>query len=103
MTSETSGIVTAFCSCPESLWVCSRKTQFLLFLVLSLSDRGDLYLELTCARTDFYQGAAKVLIFPVVQQFTEAFVQALQMPDGPTSDSGFKMEVLKVSQLRLIQ
>ncbi|OXB72277.1 UNVERIFIED_CONTAM: hypothetical protein H355_003810 [Colinus virginianus] len=43
----------------------------------------------------FNQGAAKVLIFPVVQQFTEAFVQALQMPDGPTSDSGFKMEVLK--------
>uniref|UniRef100_A0A8D0L9J8 Importin 9 n=1 Tax=Sphenodon punctatus TaxID=8508 RepID=A0A8D0L9J8_SPHPU len=40
-------------------------------------------------------GAAKVLIFPVVQQFTEAFVQALQMPDGPTSDSGLKMEVLK--------
>lgn len=64
---------------------------------------GDLCLELTCACTDFYQGAAKVLIFPVVQQFTEAFVQALQMPDGPTSDSGFKMEVLKVSQLRLIQ
>lgn len=44
-----------------------------------------------------YQGAAKVLIFPVVQQFTEAFVQALQIPDGPTSDSGFKMEVLKVN------
>lgn len=50
----------------------------------------------------FNQGAAKVLIFPVVQQFTEAFVQALQMPDGPTSDSGFKMEVLKVSWLILI-
>lgn len=32
----------------------------------------------------------------MVQQFTEAFVQALQMPDGPTSDSGLKMEVLKV-------
>lgn len=45
----------------------------------------------------WHQGAAKVLIFPVVQQFTEAFVQALQIPDGPTSDSGFKMEVLKVS------
>lgn len=42
------------------------------------------------------QGAAKALIFPVVQQFTEAFVQALQMPDGPSSDSGLKMEVLKV-------
>ncbi|OXB67266.1 hypothetical protein ASZ78_015907 [Callipepla squamata] len=46
------------------------------------------------------EGAAKVLIFPVVQQFTEAFVQALQMPDGPTSDSGFKMEVLKLHLLR---
>ncbi|POI32258.1 hypothetical protein CIB84_003990, partial [Bambusicola thoracicus] len=46
------------------------------------------------------EGAAKVLIFPVVQQFTEAFVQALQMPDGPTSDSGFKMEVLKMHLLR---
>ena len=44
----------------------------------------------------FLQGAAKALIFPVVQQFTEAFVQALQMPDGPSSDSGLKMEVLKV-------
>lgn len=32
----------------------------------------------------------------MVQQFTEAFVQALQMPDGPSSDSGLKMEVLKV-------
>ncbi|MEQ2218849.1 Importin 9 [Xenoophorus captivus] len=41
------------------------------------------------------EGAAKALIFPVVQQFTEAFVQALQMPDGPSSDSGLKMEVLK--------
>lgn len=49
------------------------------------------------------QGAAKVLIFPVVQQFTEAFVQALQMPDGPTSDSGFKMEVLKVSHFGLVK
>lgn len=52
-----------------------------------------------CVGADFalwHQGAAKVLIFPVVQQFTEAFVQALQIPDGPTSDSGFKMEVLKV-------
>lgn len=36
----------------------------------------------------------------MVQQFTEAFVQALQVPDGPTSDSGFKMEVLKVRTRR---
>ncbi|OCT91946.1 importin-9 [Xenopus laevis] len=54
----------------------------------------------TCAHMIFTieeleKGVAHALIFPVVQQFTEAFVQALQMPDGPTSDSGLKMEVLK--------
>lgn len=48
----------------------------------------------------FLKGAAKALIFPVVQQFTAAFVQALQMPDGPSSDSGLKMEVLKVSSYK---
>uniref|UniRef100_A0A4W4F5V3 Importin N-terminal domain-containing protein n=1 Tax=Electrophorus electricus TaxID=8005 RepID=A0A4W4F5V3_ELEEL len=51
--------------------------------------------NLICAIEVFEKGAAKALIFPVVEQFTEAFVQALQMPDGPTSDSGLKMEVLK--------
>ncbi|KAM9408998.1 importin-9 isoform 2-T2 [Pholidichthys leucotaenia] len=51
--------------------------------------------NLVCAIDEVEKGAAKALIFPVVQQFTEAFVQALQMPDGPTSDSGLKMEVLK--------
>lgn len=65
--------------------------------MLYLSDVGVLCLVFSCACIVCPQGAAKVLIFPVVQQFTEAFVQALQMPDGPTSDSGFKMEVLKVS------
>ncbi|OCT94502.1 hypothetical protein XELAEV_18012175mg [Xenopus laevis] len=54
----------------------------------------------TCAHViytmeELEKGVAHALIFPVVQQFTEAFVQALQMPDGPTSDSGLKMEVLK--------
>ncbi|KAL4622441.1 importin-9 [Arapaima gigas] len=52
--------------------------------------------NLICAIEELEKGAAKALIFPVVQQFTEAFVQALQMPDGPSSDSGLKMEVLKV-------
>ena len=42
------------------------------------------------------QGAAKQLLFPLLPQFTEAFVQAIQIPDGVTSDSGLKMEVLKV-------
>ncbi|XP_068171167.1 importin-9 isoform X3 [Antennarius striatus] len=51
--------------------------------------------NLICAIEELERGAAKALIFPVVQQFTEAFIQALQMPDGPSSDSGLKMEVLK--------
>lgn len=76
--------------------------HLLLLLVLYLSDVGVLYLIFSCACIVCNQGAAKVLIFPVVQQFTEAFVQALQMPDGPTSDSGFKMEVLKVSHFGLV-
>lgn len=80
------------CDCavlpPDPLCFCSRK-------VLCCAVWGLAWL-LTSASLGYKQGAAKVLIFPVVQQFTEAFVQALQMPDGPTSDSGFKMEVLKV-------
>ncbi|XP_037602378.1 importin-9 isoform X1 [Sebastes umbrosus] len=51
--------------------------------------------NLICAIEELEKGAAKALIFPVVQQFTEAFVHALQMPDGLSSDSGLKMEVLK--------
>ncbi|KAG2468253.1 IPO9 protein, partial [Polypterus senegalus] len=51
--------------------------------------------NLICAIDEVEKGAAKALIFPVVQQFTAAFVQALQMPDGLSSDSGLKMEVLK--------
>lgn len=51
--------------------------------------------NLICDIEELEKGAAKALIFPVVQQFTEAFVQALQMPDGPSSDSGLKMETLK--------
>uniref|UniRef100_A0A8C5P946 Importin 9 n=1 Tax=Leptobrachium leishanense TaxID=445787 RepID=A0A8C5P946_9ANUR len=51
--------------------------------------------HMVCTMEELEKGVAHALIFPVVQQFTEAFVQALQMPDGPTSDSGLKMEVLK--------
>ncbi|TRY59713.1 hypothetical protein DNTS_002507 [Danionella cerebrum] len=51
--------------------------------------------NLICAIDEVAKGAANALIFPVVQQFTEAFIQALQIPDGPASDSGLKMEVLK--------
>ncbi|KAJ1139608.1 hypothetical protein NDU88_005976 [Pleurodeles waltl] len=51
--------------------------------------------HMVCNMEELEKGAAKALIFPVVQQFTEAFVQCLRMPDGPTADSGLKMEVLK--------
>ena len=45
---------------------------------------------------DLQKGVAKELLYPVLPRFTEAFVQALQVPDGPTNDSGLKMEILKV-------
>ena len=44
----------------------------------------------------FFQGLAKQLLFPVIPQFTQAFVEALLVPDGPSSDSGLKMEIMKV-------
>ncbi|XP_018412390.1 PREDICTED: importin-9 [Nanorana parkeri] len=55
--------------------------------------------HMICTMEELEKGVAHALIFPVVQQFTEAFVQALQLPDGPTSDSGLKMEVLKIHPL----
>ncbi|XP_053562447.1 importin-9 [Bombina bombina] len=51
--------------------------------------------HMICSMDEVEKGAAHALILPVVQQFTQAFVHALQMPDGTTSDSGLKMEVLK--------
>ena len=37
-------------------------------------------------------------MFPILPQFTEAFVQALGVSDGLVSDSGLKMEILKVER-----
>lgn len=45
------------------------------------------------------QGIAKQLLFPFIPQFTQAFIQALQVPDGLTSDSGLKMEIVKVMSI----
>ena len=42
------------------------------------------------------QGVAKQLLFPVVPQFTKAFIECLQLPDSHTCDSGLKLEVIKV-------
>ncbi|XP_064607438.1 importin-9-like [Liolophura sinensis] len=50
---------------------------------------------LIAAMSDLNKGVPKQLLYPVLPQFMEAFVQALQVPDGMTSDSGLKMEVLK--------
>ncbi|XP_069141482.1 importin-9-like isoform X2 [Argopecten irradians] len=46
--------------------------------------------------SEVHKGCAKQMLFPIVPQFTEALIRALQIPDGPTSDSGLKMEILKV-------
>ncbi|XP_041347809.1 importin-9-like [Gigantopelta aegis] len=45
--------------------------------------------------SELQKGVAKQLLFPILPQFTEALVQGLQMPDGHTSDSGLKMEIVK--------
>ena len=42
------------------------------------------------------KGIAKKFLFPFLPQFVTVFTAALQQPDGSTSDSGLKMEVLKV-------
>jgi len=42
------------------------------------------------------KGVAKKFLFPFLPQFVMVFTAALQQPDGPTSDSGLKMEILKV-------
>ncbi len=56
------------------------------------------FLERTCVFVR-QQGITKQLLFPVLPQFTEAFVASMQIADGPTSDSGLKMEVLKVRRV----
>lgn len=57
---------------------------------------------LIAAMNELHKGVAKQLLFPLLPQFIEAFVQALQIPDGLTSDSGLKKEIIKVSENRKI-
>ena len=46
-----------------------------------------------------FQGIAKKILFPILPQFTQAFVQVLALQEGsPTVDCGLKMEVLKVKR-----
>jgi len=44
----------------------------------------------------FVQGIAKKFLFPFLPQFVTMFTAALQQPDSAASDSGLKMEILKV-------
>ena len=48
------------------------------------------------------KGTAKQLLYPILPKFTEAMVEALQVPDGFSSDSGLKMEILKVEIVEYI-
>lgn len=54
----------------------------------------------TCAQIIAAMGhmdknTVKTLLYPILPQFTEALVEALKIPDGPSSDSGIKKEILK--------
>lgn len=49
-----------------------------------------------------FQGVAKQLLFPVLSQFTKAFIHCLQLPDSPTCDSGLKLEIIKVKRCYMI-
>ncbi|GBL76601.1 Importin-9 [Araneus ventricosus] len=43
--------------------------------------------------------APKTLLFPILTPFTEALVSALKTPDGHTSDSGLKKDILNALQV----
>ncbi|XP_031834717.1 importin 9 [Nomia melanderi] len=48
------------------------------------------------AATELYQkGFTEQYLQPVIPMFCEKFVQCLQVPDGPTSDSGLKTNIIK--------
>ncbi|CAH1784945.1 unnamed protein product [Owenia fusiformis] len=73
-------------------------TQFEIFSIRTRGRAVDIFntmANMVSAMADVHKGIAKQLLFPVLPQFTQAFVAALQVPDGATSDSGLKMEVIK--------
>jgi hypothetical protein len=73
-------------------------TQAEVYSIRTRSRAVDIFNTCACmiaSINELNKGIAKQLLFPVLPQFTEAFVQSLQLPDGLTSDSGLKMEVLK--------
>ena len=44
---------------------------------------------------EYNKSLAKTLLYPTLAAFIQAFIRGLQTPDGFTSDSGLKKEILK--------
>ncbi|GFY70331.1 importin-9 [Trichonephila inaurata madagascariensis] len=55
--------------------------------------------ELIGSMAPYNKSAPKNLLFPISVPFTEALVSALKTPDGMTSDSGLKKDVLNALQI----
>lgn len=47
-----------------------------------------------CMMGEYNRTLAKTLLYPTLPAFTQALVKGLQTPDGFTSDSGLKKEIL---------
>lgn len=43
---------------------------------------------------EYNKSHAKILLYPTLPAFMQALVKGLQVPDGFTSDSGLKKEIL---------
>lgn len=70
-----------------------------LYSIRTRSRAADIFntcASLICAMEDDNMDVAKKILFPMLPQFTQVFVQVLALPeDSPTVDCGLKMEVLK--------
>ncbi|KAK7102594.1 importin-9-like [Littorina saxatilis] len=54
----------------------------------------NIFTGMIAAMDEYKKSTGKQLLFPLLPQFVEAFLQGLKMPDGPTSDSGLKREII---------
>ena len=51
---------------------------------------------------EYNKTAAKTLLYPSLPPFIQALLKALQTPDGATTDSGLKKEILKGKVLMIL-
>ncbi|XP_076468794.1 importin-9-like [Babylonia areolata] len=54
----------------------------------------NVFAGMIAAMDEYKKSSGKELLFPLLPQFVEAFLQGLKTPDGPTSDSGLKREII---------